>query len=65
VLGLAGENNLSPENVRVVKEQVNALEGEDVRIFTEALALKSLVGSHVDIEGIAELCSCLTHTEEA
>lgn len=64
VLGLDGKCHLSDEEVANVKKQVVELKGDSLTAFMEVLASKSLSESHVDPEGLGDLCGCASHLAE-
>lgn len=56
ILGLAGPCNLSDREVAAVKLDVSSLQGDDLKLFNEVLATKSLVSTSDDLEGLSLLC---------
>lgn len=55
-LGLSGPCLLTQEEMLIVKGEVSALQSDDLKLFTEIMASKNLVGAQVDFEGLASLC---------
>jgi len=55
-LGLSGPCLLTPKEIIVVKGEVSALESEDLKMFTEIMASKNMVGVQADFEGLSQLC---------
>lgn len=59
VLGLEGEScQFSESEKDVIRKQISALEPDDLRMFNEVLATKSLVMTSIDPHGLGELCGC-------
>lgn len=56
VLGLSGPCLMTDQEVRTIKGEVSTLTGEDLKMFNEILASKTLTGVQSDFEGLAELC---------
>lgn len=65
LIGLGGGGAYTQSLAEEVKAQVNALKGEPLRIFNEALAAGTLV--HIDgtLDSLAELCGCAAELTES
>lgn len=61
VLGLSGPCLMTEKEVVVIKGEISSLEAEDLKMFTEIMASKNMVGVQSDFEGLAMLCG-VAHT---
>ena len=61
LIGLArGATTLSQEQETVVKDAVKALQGDDLTIFNDLIAAKSLIA---EVDGLGDLCGCAVHLQ--
>lgn len=61
VLGLSGPCLMSEKEVVAIKGDISSLEAEDLKMFTEIMASKNMVGVQADFDGLAQLCG-IAHT---
>ena len=56
VLGLAGACTMTEREVIIIKGDISELDQDDLKMFNEIMASKSLVNAQADFEGLAQLC---------
>lgn len=56
------KNTYSSLERSLVAQEVSQLRAEDARVFNQLVVFKSLVRITEDIDSLAELCGCVTHT---